>query len=134
MKKYKTWEVIKMLTENPELKFEWTKQVMPGSYIQVENGIVVWSGRNQQGNSMYTCLDDEWALVQQPVTFIQAIKAYAEGKTIRCEYISPDKHNIENIYKPSGMKISCLKDENCKMAVSDYEILNGTWYIEGDNQ
>jgi len=58
----------------------------------------------------------------RPVPFLEAVKAYSEGKTVKCEYSS-----VIHRYKQEG---NGFVDENGE-AITSYEILNGTWTAEG---
>lgn len=60
----------------------------------------------------------------KPVPFMEAVKAYSEGKTVKC---SMGNHT----YTPhvvSGESSSAFSDE-CHLAPSAQEILHGKWYI-----
>jgi hypothetical protein len=132
MKKYKTWEVIKMLEQNPSAEFK----CQYGQKIGIKEGILKWDTGalfkiNIEGyadESMRTAgtLDRfEWELIQPSVSFMEAVKAYSEGKTIRCE-INAEKY----IYKPLGEDCyNAVKDDE-NIAVSAKEILEGRWYVE----
>jgi hypothetical protein len=128
MKKYKLSEVIAMLEKNPELRF-----IRKASNFH-ENDVEFFlkNGRfrtnsNTDAFMAANLFNWEFELIQQPVTFIEAVKAYAEGKTIRCEF-----GNIDYIYKPTELS-GRLVDQN-KIAIGESEILEGTWYIEeGDS-
>lgn len=67
----------------------------------------------------------KWELVQEPVTWQEAIEAWANGKTIECRI-----YEDINIYKP-GYVEELVDLEN--FAVSMEEILEGTWYIRQRN-
>lgn len=80
MKTYKTWEVIKMITENPNLKF----RTYCSDVFKSENGYIVFENID--------CIDgfdgnftgnEEWTLVQEPVDFMTAVKS---GKKIKVEH------------------------------------------------
>lgn len=136
MKKYKTWEVIKMLTENPNLKF----QTFCRNYKRIFNcssygNFIVTTYRNDeeidsslgQGNfNGNISINTEWELLPQEVSFLDAIKAHGYGKTIYC--ICEDKL----IYEPKTKDYNeCLEDD-CGNAVSPKEILKGHWYIQDE--
>ena len=80
MKTYKTWEVIKMITENPKLKF----RTYCSDVFKDENGYIVFENidcidgfdGNFKGN-------EEWILVQEPVSFMEAVQS---GKKIKVEH------------------------------------------------
>lgn len=138
MKTYKTWEALKMLEENRKAKFE---LVVKDSSVDLENTILTLgakeyinfiengTGKRIGGN---VSIDDEWTLIQEPVPFMEAIKAYDKGKTIKCVFGS--YHGL-SIYKPQfafgDYKFSDLRDEN-EGPITQTEILEGKWYIEED--
>jgi hypothetical protein len=127
MKKYKTSEAIAMLEKNQKLRFVVSddslasghKFLTVGALKRLECTTTKFSLNNE------VFLDTEWELVQQPVSFMEAVKAYSEGKTIRCE-INAEKY----IYKPLGEDCyNAVKDDE-NIAVSAKEILEGRWYVE----
>lgn len=126
MKKYKTSEVIAMLEQNPKLKFKCITDGI-GEYctIEVNHGRICWGGDNRL--PMYIVVDKplEWELVQQPVSFMEAVKAYSEGKTIRCE---KNGHVLE--YKPFYGMLKLKTGQ----AVTATQILEGRWYVEDNHE
>jgi hypothetical protein len=114
MKSYKTWEVIKMLDENPKLKFRCLTDCGLHKNISVINNTVCWA----KDLPLYVAVDSEikWSLVQQPVSFMEAVQAFKEGKTIT-EMYSP----FHSIYG---------KNEARMMEISAEEILTGNWFME----
>jgi hypothetical protein len=129
MQKYRTWEVLEALSKNPELKFV-RKAVRCNENdveILVDNGAV----KTEFGhNPLLICnlLKWEWELIQQPVPFMEAVKAYSEGKTIRCEcncFTAP----VVCIYTIRGGNGAMFEDENNHVLTTG-EILHGKWYIE----
>lgn len=62
---------------------------------------------------------------QQPVSFMEAIKASQEGKTIRV-YIQDVKYT----YYPKDNKFLELSAKETRGGLSTAEILDGKWYIE----
>lgn len=92
MKTYKTWEVYKMLAENPKLKFKDEY----GFYLRV-NGIGDYIAKNENGR-LYICRDniyDIWTLVQEPVDFITAVKS---GKRIKIEHPLTENTTLADEY------------------------------------
>ena len=82
MKKYKTWQAIKMLTENPKLEFKASESRLfkeDGGYIVLEN----YNGDLANGFDNCFTGNEEWALVQEPVDFMTAVKS---GKRIKVEH------------------------------------------------
>jgi hypothetical protein len=119
MKKYSTGEVITMLELNPKLEFRCVKG-NTGEYetISVNHGRMCWGGDNRYPLFIVVEKPLEWELIQQPIPFMEAVKAYSEGKAIRCEWNGGYKE-----YLPCGLK--CV---NTTFAAND--ILNGKWYIK----
>lgn len=129
----KTWEIVKALTENPKLKF---RRINDGLVFTTETKI-----RDGQPVSYYISkliplrshesilVDDEWELVREPVSFMAAIQAFANGKTIRCEWDGLEHET--SIYKPRSFPHddATLKDQE-NGSICALEILNGKWYIE----
>jgi hypothetical protein len=130
MKKYLTSEAIAMLEKNPSAKFT-TKILKDTCEMRADHqGYILthFSGKLEgfEGNVQ---IDTEWELIQQPIPFMEAVKAYSEGKTIRCEL----KGEI-TVYRPSFKSLKQrlmfeLKGGHTRTVDAD-EILNGTWYIE----
>lgn len=137
MKKYKTWEVIKMLTENPRLNFSQVDEYGVKHVLQVQDEFFYYRQDdalgNMNGNIMIT---DEWVLLQQPVTFIEAVNAYADGKTIRLERgnriigkLIPRKGKSYCTNQDFWVRLYGNAEEESRN-LSAIEILEGTWYIE----
>lgn len=134
MKKYKTWEAFKMLTENPKLQFKlhvtdnikrilkcrddyfFCLEYMDGKLTPKEN-----YGGNFNGN---VSLDEEWTLINQEVSFTHAIEEWQNGKTIYC--ILSNTKIIYN-HEHDGL----LVDQN-EHPMSSIEMSKGHWYINED--
>jgi hypothetical protein len=130
MKRYKTWEMVKMLTENPDMQF---KKVSDGLIFKCGTKISNCKevGRYiSQASGECALLTDEWELVQQPIPFMEAVKAYSEGKTIRCEW-EGRTNNWVSIYK-NGSLYKDMKE--CDGPICAKEILNGKWYVEDSHE
>jgi hypothetical protein len=126
MKKYKTSEAIAMLGKNPELQFEGIGKKARLSIGKL--GYIHYVSHVLSNNlSDNVKPEDEWELIQQPVPFMEAVKAYSEGKTIRCE---SQNYNTRT-YKPNGT--DKLIDQH-RIAITTHEIINGTWYVEDNNE
>ena len=111
MKTYKTWEVIKLLTENEELKFNLTN----GPHITIsmsDNNYIMLNGSNGRKISAdgNISINDTWELEQQPVNFMEAVNS---GKRIKCESLK-DFHDIEWCF-------------NTRLSL---KVINERWYIE----
>nr|UWG92231.1 MAG: hypothetical protein [Bacteriophage sp.] len=59
-------------------------------------------------------------IVEKEVSFMEAVKAFSEGKKIKSVF-----EGAECVYNGNS---SCLEDDY-GIAISDYEILEGKWYI-----
>lgn len=102
MKIYKTWEVIKALTESPKLRFK--NNI--GSIVTTSNDTnrIVWEKEEKEKendfvmfNRAVNCdnLHIEWTLVQQPISFMEAVKVYAEYAVALCQSGMPVEEAIE---------------------------------------
>lgn len=132
MKKYKTWEVIKMLEENPKLKFEAAEELGEEKTISIKNNRICWGGKDRF--PLYVLIGKkatEWTLVQEPVSFMEAVKAYGKGKTINCECQNDVFHYIPKYAEEDQANWNDLL-ANGEFQITSYEILNGKWYIEED--
>jgi hypothetical protein len=78
--------------------------------------------QNMDGLNMFW----EWELLQQPIPFMEAVKAYSEGKTIRCELGGETR-----IY---DYKVGYGMTNTQRYAITVGEIFNGTWYAEDRNE
>jgi hypothetical protein len=108
-KKYKTSEAIAMLEQNPRLRFNCVANGVPGELRVGVNGAISYIDN--------LAIYNQWELIQQSVDFLTAVKAYSEGKTIRCE--RDGETNDYQTDKPN--------DTFCKLECLD--VLYGTWYI-----
>lgn len=68
---------------------------------------------------------DNWKEVEQPVTWQEAIKAWANFKRVRCELDGKTWTYDYQLFKSNG--ILALEDGN---AMSPLEITEGKWFIE----
>jgi len=118
MKKYETWEAIKMITENSKLKFRQIGEFENNNYIELSNndGHMVHINAYKSGQCDSDFLNRQWTLVKEPVSFIEAIHAFKEGKTIKSVC-----NTSSDSYSP---------DETDYMEITPEEILEGKWYIE----
>lgn len=136
-KTYKTWEVIKMLSENPKLRFR------DCSY---ETVVIVGTGKGSLGTSfLEVCessfgdktldgnvdLESEWTLIQQePVDFMTAVKS---GKRIRIEHELLRKDYFDFDFITEYKELSTILEELGKKFLSTYIeriITEGKFYIE----
>ncbi len=119
----KTWEILKLLTENQEIRFRRAGKDLTYYY----NGISVMCSDGittaQSGDILN--LKAEWELIPQEVTWREAIQAWVDGKTVYCK--------VEACYSPNGMAMRFIFDESShesRYPLDKAEILKGKWFIE----
>lgn len=111
----KTWEMIKELTENPEKKFKNKTNkviaVLPDADLYFPDE-----------DYNYLSIDDEWEEVKQPVSWQEALEAWANGAAVKCEI--NDGSGFTLFYKGN-----LYPEDGDEIALCSEEILKGTWYI-----
>lgn len=123
----KLWEVMRLLEENPTDVYEarlnqaWkvrmSVETVFGGYYKFEafNGKrLIDQSRGAGAFNGNVTLGLDWQLVPQPITLEEAIKAWANGKTISYSYMGYDKRS--------------LFDSNTMMSIEKAE--NAEWYVE----
>ena len=118
MKTYSNSEVMTMLQANRTLKFE-SKQEHHDFIIEVIGARIVMKSENglDGGFDLY----DKWTLVQEPVTFMEAINA--DIKLIKYEPWA-EYHTVAWVLKNLGVVSS---DQGL-------ERINGKWFIQEDDE
>lgn len=126
MKKYTTWEAIKMLSENPKLKFnlDYHGNVTADKNLEVKDKFIILNAKSPFNRHLN--ISAEWVLVQVQVSFMEAVKAYHEGKTI---YSIDDDGSVRNTYSKQS-DISNYLTDACGYAITSHEILNYKWFIK----
>lgn len=128
MKTYKTWEMIKKITENPNKRFMPTCST--DNFVEFNNNQLVWKGHGQLGQVMVVTKTDEyeWKEVKEPVDFMTAVES---GKQVRVEhkYITDDIEFLKTEYRLLANVMWHLCRSLSNATVQDI-ILNGKWYIE----
>lgn len=133
-KDYNILEAIKMpigtefevVNENGEI--EDTKAILISGIDDSANKILAWNGcRNYPLIICDTNLQSKFIVVEKPVSFIEAIKAYTNGRDIMCEL-----EGSHIIYKNEFCEDNCVNilHDNYRSGISAEEILNGEWYID----
>jgi hypothetical protein len=138
MKKYSTSEAIAMLEKNPRAKLKTTlggnkyELLVDGKNnnyfvfnVYTKYGEKISSSTGGGGFNYNIPTDLKWELIQQPVPFMEAVKAYSEGKTVECECEYMEKR----IYEPKTYKTPTMKDQYGDNP-SIKEMLEGKWYIK----
>ena len=111
----KLWEALKELEENPDKKFKSVNYNQEDIIISMGAGCYDLPFRVLDSNR-------DWQEIKQPVTWQEAIEAWANGKPIKCVI-----NGGSTLYKSkSGLQ------DSLGWAVSPVHIKNGTWYIEED--
>jgi len=131
-----TGDMINALMANPEQKYElvggtkWLNYI--GTIAVNQNGY--FQLLNKDPNDRYSIdlnriagalLNGQWTLVSEPpkpVDFLTAVKAYAEGKTIVCEW-------KEQKFTYTPRKYDARLIDNNKNTIGYTEILEGYWFI-----
>ena len=133
MKTYKTWELLKMAEENYAPDDRKREYINAGG--TTVNFGMCGSGRGLFSNKFVLRADltnEEWTLVQQPVTFMEAAKAFNRGLIVRCEYINFDDRL--NVDKKEKLTLTFRQGgENGCMDATEltfYLCTTGKWYIE----
>jgi hypothetical protein len=127
MKKYSSWEVVKALTENPKLIFEGYIfkngiKTENKARVTVNENNEIWVLNYNKGCGFMTT--DEWTLIQQPIPFIEAVQAYAEGKTVEYE----SKGYPVETYKNGTPHSRMLNTKGFSPSVGD--IKHGVWTVK----
>lgn len=123
MNTYKTWEVVKILMENPRLRFEAKiNKKKSNMWIDTEGDLVMDVVETAPDYSITDneWLNAEWQLIETPVTWQEALQAWAEGKTIRCKCFDQD-FGIEEYQIRTGVH-TCV-------TLSRKGLLYGQWFI-----
>jgi hypothetical protein len=121
----KTSEMIAMLEKNPNLKFKGTNW-SDGSILQLDlfGHITIINPKNKicpETVLNYLPSKTDWEIVCEPVTWQEAIQAWAEGKTVKCVLNSFYEGYIFNDFHCKA---------NTQTILSKDMIKGGTWYIE----
>ncbi len=111
-----TWEMIKKLSKNPKLKAKSDEWIV---YID-KRGSFHMLDPNGDEEELNLTIFDEWEIIEEPVSWQEAIQAWLNGKDVYC--VSDDvKINI------SGEN-NVLEDVNHLYLTKD-DFKNGKWYI-----
>ena len=119
----KYWEVVKRLTENPALSGVAVigstryKLYVDDSGTLESKAYSLQPGKNgtsigEAGNVDF----DGWEIVKQPVTWQEAIQAWADGKKV----------TVLTMFGLGSREVKKSRGSS----ITEYEITNGTWYVE----
>lgn len=123
MNTYKTWEVVKILMDNPRLRFEAKiNKKKSNMWIDTDGDLVMDVVKTAPDYPITDneWLNAEWQLIETPVTWQEALQAWAEGKTIRCKCFDQD-FGIEEYQIRTGVH-TCV-------TLSRKGLLYGQWFI-----
>lgn len=123
MKTYKTWEVYKMLTENPNLKFK----DQAGYYLVIEDDFFTLKDvDNYEVDYVANGINDIWTLVQEPLSFMEAVES---GKKIKANHGLLKGSVLSSCYNPINVFMSRVANlynkEDVKKILTESE-----FYIE----
>ena len=121
MRTYKTWEVVKILMENPRLRFEAKiNKKKSNMWIDTDGDLAMDVVKTAPDYPITDneWLNAEWQLVETPVTWQEALQAWAEEKTVICKF-----NDINEEYSET-----CFSN-NYDTPLTRYQILYGQWFI-----
>ena len=127
MKKFKTWEIVKMYQEGNLKSGQRLKTSSNLDNLIVTEKCLQWEETDEDFTIDRKRSGYEWELIQQPVSVTEAAKAYIEGKTVASEC----RQWGSRTYKPDQHD-AVMRDQQGK-AVTAEEILEGIWYIKEDS-
>lgn len=131
MAEYTLDQMIEKFRRNPNLKFKYVEEE---PYGENEEEVIALDeiGRvvNEEGKSILSrfTLNSKFALVNEPVSFMNAVRAFDEGKIIYCLY-----DNVKHTFIPEWDWLRTTNNElqNVQLkSISPILILNGKWFIE----
>ena len=133
MKEYTTLEIIEEIMQDHKLEFEANSTFIPNKICMGLFNRIVWKHNNQVLPMSVNVFNTKWTKVQQPVSFMDAVKAYHEGKKIKCvlddfELIFNFDRNTTKRYGRSIL--GTLTTTYDYSSITTREILEGAWYIE----
>lgn len=129
MKIYKTWEVIKMLTENKELIF---KSMTCDTCLSIIHTKFI-SAKNKQYARLDINIDDKWTLIEQSVTWEEIM---ARNENCRVEHEIINESNFDEEYFQelqefnSFDKVIYILSNNLDDKQLKAIIKEGKWYLE----
>jgi hypothetical protein len=141
----KGYDLMKAAAENPQ-QYEGKKYKVVGGACIGPSREMFWevvvdangriNGKNYENWAYFTdtCILEEIPPEPKPVSFMEAVKAYSEGKTIKCKLSRAITGDEEIVYNPShhksGLGYGYWIEDSLTRNISTEAILHGTWYIE----
>ena len=120
----KLWEVMKKLDENPNKRFKHEL----GSIIGFADNVLQWLEKDgeiiepfcirdrRSGTGICHNTGDDWQEVKQPVTWQEAIQAWADGKKVSYKY---SYNEMMHVFQDSNRMLSIEKIEDAVWYVED---------------
>lgn len=108
-------EALKALDENPKKVFS-----CAGMRVTVVSGAYKFTNVNTRKSEFWIGKDNDWQEVKQPVTWQEALEAWANGREI----------TLINVHK----ELRRITQEVGLLCLSKEKIINGTWYIEEETK
>jgi len=130
---YNLIEALTFLRKNPKARFKRVRDLYHATaFLYTSNNCdyPLYEVCYKNGKKIYknffgnTTFDDQWELVQTPVPWQEAIRAWAEGCTVRC-VLNPESY-------PEGFLYDNFHFIDKGLPLTRDAILKGTWYIEGE--
>lgn len=119
MNTYKTWEVVKILMDNPRLRFEAKiNKKKSNMWIDTDGDLAMDVVKTAPDYPITDneWLNAEWQLIETPVTWQEALQAWAEEKTVICKFNDINEEYI------------CFSNDY-DTHLTRYQILYGQWFI-----
>ena len=114
----KTSEMIAMLENDPKLRFTSGGEKSTMEAICRSGNIELYYIPAELKYEFRS--DRDWQLVREPVTWQEALQAWVDGKTIKCEYPPNDMKLISTTFFPKNLTSTPTREA----------LITGTWYIE----
>jgi hypothetical protein len=141
--KIKAYELMKLAADNPG-KYEGKRyRVVDGSTLvagDVNRLYGEFVVNTKDSSALFNSPDKAFGLAiyantileeilpeQKLVTFMEAVKAYSEGKTVKCHFEGTDRG--EMTYKNKSHLCGAMKDDS-DIGISPKEIIDGIWTVE----
>jgi len=121
-KTYKTWEMIKLVSENQNLKFTCKGDTLCADVHMNSVGSLVVTATNDHFVTNSDFMQAEWKLlIRHPVKWRDALEAYLEGKIVEVYCDSCEKLG-------SCMRSTCVLVPH-RQHICPVGLQSGTWYI-----
>lgn len=121
VKTYKASEIIAMIESG---KLELDDKV-------VDNNYDIWKIKKMDGADLINYAPFTISEKEKEVSFMEAVQAYSDGETIRCEVAKKVFTYIPQFLEENISSCNeLIADEYPESSLTSYEILNGKWFIK----